>query len=525
MTAKLIRQLDIYHDLLGLHLAHPQRYPFLLESVAHGTTHARYDILFAFPGQSLALCMDARVSREAGCRERPLTDYHALNGDGLLVNGLDFLDNLDAWWAKERIPTTDAESNLPFSGGWFVYLGYELAGQVEPCLDLPLDLSRDLSGRTSSLPIGRPRHPAMSMDGQVPQAQDALERPSNGTRASLPIAFATRIPAAVIRDHTLKQTFLVAEDSSASFLDVMMRDLSVVTMDADDDLSHIQADVREDEPERYLNAVRRIKDYIVDGDVFQVNLSRAYSGVLADGITCAQLYRNLRCHNPAPFAGLVIYDGSAILSSSPERLVRVRDDVVETRPIAGTRPRGVGDEDHALSQTLLAHPKERAEHVMLIDLERNDLGRVCVPGSVQVDELMGLESYAHVHHIVSNVRGTKRPDVTPGQVIRAVFPGGTITGCPKVRCMEIIAELEQAARGPYTGSMGYLNLDGSMDLNILIRTMWVEENNVQLRVGAGIVADSVPEAELEEARAKARGLLLALGVEFPPNPPVAKEED
>ncbi|MBI2779451.1 MAG: aminodeoxychorismate synthase component I [Gammaproteobacteria bacterium] len=462
----MIRQLDIYHDLLGLHLAHPQRYPFLLESVAHGTPHARYDILFAFPGQSLAL-----------------TDYHTLKGDGLLVNGLDFLDNLDAWWARERTPTTDAESNLPFSGGWFVYLGYELAGQVEPCLDL--------SGRTSCLPI----------------------------------AFATRIPAAVIRDHALKQTFLVTEDSHASLLDVMMRDLDAVTMDAGDDLSHIQTNVREDEPEQYLNAVRRIKDYIVDGDVFQVNLSRSYSGVLGEGITYAQLYRNLRRHNPAPFAGLVTYNGSAILSSSPERLVRVRDDVVETRPIAGTRPRGIGDEDRALSQTLLAHPKERAEHVMLIDLERNDLGRICVPGSVQVDELMGLESYAHVHHIVSNVRGTKRPDVTPGQVIRAVFPGGTITGCPKVRCMEIIAELEQAARGPYTGSMGYLNHDGSLDLNILIRTMWVEDNHVQLRVGAGVVADSVPEAELEETRAKARGLLLALGVAFPSSPPAVKEED
>ena len=171
----------------------------------------------------------------------------------------------------------------------------------------------------------------------------------------------------------------------------------------------------------------------------------------------------------------------------------------------------MGDEDVALSQALLAHPKERAEHVMLIDLERNDLGRVCVPGSVQVDELMVLESYAHVHHIVSNVRGIKRPEVTPGQVIRAVFPGGTITGCPKVRCMEIIAELEQTPRGPYTGAMGYLNHNGNMDLNILIRTMLVENGDVQFRVGAGIVADSVPDAELQETRAKARGLLLALG--------------
>jgi anthranilate synthase component 1 len=200
------------------------------------------------------------------------------------------------------------------------------------------------------------------------------------------------------------------------------------------------------------------------------------------------------------------------VSSSPERLVRVRGDVIDTRPIAGTRPRGEGTAaDSALSRELLAHPKERAEHVMLIDLERNDLGRVCRPGSVRVDELMVLESYAHVHHIVSNVRGELIAGATPGAVIRALFPGGTITGCPKVRCMEIIAELEGCARGAYTGSMGYLNRDGDMDLNILIRTIEQHGDRVELRAGAGIVADSAPEHELAETRAKARGLLLALG--------------
>jgi anthranilate synthase component 1 len=160
----------------------------------------------------------------------------------------------------------------------------------------------------------------------------------------------------------------------------------------------------------------------------------------------------------------------------------------------------------------MAHPKERAEHVMLIDLERNDLGRLCVPGSIEVNEFMVLESYAHVHHIVSNVRGQLRDDITPGAVLRAVFPGGTITGCPKVRCMEIIAELEQAPRGAYTGSMGYLNRDGSMDMNILIRTMVSHGDRLVLRAGAGIVADSEPAAELEETRAKARGLLRSLGI-------------
>jgi len=200
-----------------------------------------------------------------------------------------------------------------------------------------------------------------------------------------------------------------------------------------------------------------------------------------------------------------------VLSSSPERLVSVRGNVASTRPIAGTRARLGGDDDVARLRELIGHPKERAEHVMLIDLERNDLGRVCVPGSVVVDELMTLESYAHVHHIVSNVRGTLRPGVSPGAIIRAVFPGGTITGCPKVRTMQIIAELEGVGRGAYTGSLGYLNTDGDMDLNILIRSLEMRAGSLCFRAGAGIVADSIGERELDETRAKARGLLRALG--------------
>ena len=221
----------------------------------------------------------------------------------------------------------------------------------------------------------------------------------------------------------------------------------------------------------------------------------------------------LRAANPAPFAGLFVAAGRAVVSSSPERLVSVQGDVVQTRPIAGTRARFAGDDDAARIRELVGHPKERAEHVMLIDLERNDLGRVCEPGSVQVDELMTVESYAHVHHIVSNVRGRLRDDATPGAVIRAVFPGGTITGCPKVRCMQIIAELEQTPRGAYTGAIGWLNRDGDLDLNILIRSMELVGTEAVFRTGAGIVADSDPQHELEETRAKARGLLRAL---YPP---------
>jgi anthranilate synthase component 1 len=187
---------------------------------------------------------------------------------------------------------------------------------------------------------------------------------------------------------------------------------------------------------------------------------------------------------------------------------------VDSRPIAGTRPRNADPaRDAALIRELIEHPKERAEHVMLLDMERNDLGRIAAVGSVQVDELMVVESYTHVHHIVSNVTARLKTGVTPAEVIRAVFPGGTITGCPKVRCMQIIAELEQAPREAYTGAMGYLDHDGNMDLNILIRTLVQKDRRLEFRAGAGIVADSVPEKELEETRAKARGLARALGAD------------
>jgi anthranilate synthase component 1 len=189
-------------------------------------------------------------------------------------------------------------------------------------------------------------------------------------------------------------------------------------------------------------------------------------------------------------------------------LVSITDGIIQTRPIAGTRPRShQPGGDVAETAELAAHPKERAEHVMLIDLERNDLGRVCEAGTVRVDEFMSIESYAHVHHIVSNVSGRLRANATPIDAIRAVFPGGTITGCPKIRCMEIIAELEATGRGAYTGSLGFLGCDGTLDLNILIRTMTLRGRRIDFRAGGGIVADSIPERELEETRAKARGLL------------------
>ena len=448
----ITRPVDSAFELVDLHRLNPARYPHLLKSTAQG----RYDILFAFPGDSLVLDAD-------GSLQVP---------EMLAPCGNDFLETLDCWWHSENV-TASVNATLPFGGGWFVYLGYELVAQIETCLRLP--------------------------------AADTL----------LPTAIATRFSTAIVSDSRTGNRYIVGEAGEDEAVRCIEADIDALPTVSEHALTALKVTaLKEAEPQRYLDAIARIHNYIREGDVFQVNLSRQWDIRMQDPVDRAMLFDRLAKHNPSPFSGLASWDGTAIISSSPERLVSVRDGLVETRPIAGTRPRSDSQHtDTAYSEELLAHPKERAEHIMLIDLERNDLGRLCVPGTIEVNELMVLESYAHVHHIVSNVRGRLREDVTPGEVIRAVFPGGTITGCPKVRCMEIIAELEQQVRGAYTGSMGYINLDGSMDLNILIRSIVSHGRQLQFRAGAGIVADSDALAELNETRAKAKGLLRAVGLE------------
>lgn len=431
-------------DPLALHRYAPHRYPFLLQSTAANFELGRFDILFACPGEHIVL--------------NALGDLDASGG---------FLGTLDSHWRREQHST--ALTTLPFSGGWFLYLGYELAGEIEP-----------------SLKLGR----------------DSL----------LPVAFAVRCPAAIVRDAVTGVSWLV-EEHGTDVGESIRPDVEQLTQSNGKpfDNSAGLRDIIEADPEEFLDAVVQAKQRIAAGDVYQANLSRAWTVRVDATLTADRTYRRLRAANPGPFAGLARWRDAAIISSSPERLVRVRDGVASTRPIAGTRPRSANKtEDASLSAELFAHPKERAEHVMLIDLERNDLGRICVPGTVEVNENMVLESYAHVHHIVSNIRGRVRPNVTPGDTVRAVFPGGTITGCPKVRCMEIIDALESGPRGAYTGSFGYLNRDGSLDLNILIRTMVQHGNQLRFSAGSGIVADSEPLAELAETRAKAKGLLNAL---------------
>lgn len=453
-------------DLSQLHRQNSCRYPYLLESVAQGNNNGRYDILLAFPQQSLIL--------DCSGQELGYKTHNSFSGMARVKNSdaHSFLDEFHHWFLSEKTSEQAAWlSNVPFIGGWFVYLGYELAQQIEPTLVLPRQ------------------------------------------EGNFPTAFATRIPAAIIKDHILKRLTVVVEKSHSQLLETIKRDIQHAPTPSCNPGNTPLLDLVEEATNKYLSSVKKIKQYIKNGDVFQVNLSRKWQVKLTNSTDYMQLYHNLRYHNPAPYFALIKFENNIVLSSSPERLVRVSGDTVETRPIAGTRPTSENqDFDSAFQKELLAHPKERAEHVMLIDLERNDMGRVCRPGSIEVNELMVLESYAHVHHIVSNIKGRLAENITPSDVIRAVFPGGTITGCPKVRCMEIIAELEMQGRGPYTGSIGYINTNGSMDLNILIRTMTLCGTDLSFRAGAGIVSDSKPEQELLETRAKARGLLLALGL-------------
>jgi para-aminobenzoate synthetase component 1 len=259
----------------------------------------------------------------------------------------------------------------------------------------------------------------------------------------------------------------------------------------------------------YIQAVRRAIDYIHAGDCFQINLSQRL--LYPAGGSPIELYCRLRDRNPATFGGYFDLGDFIVASASPERFLGVENGAVETRPIKGTRPRLANAvQDQAQVQQLLNSVKDRAENIMIVDLLRNDLGRVCQYGSVRVEAVCRLESYQFVHHLVSEVRGRLRDGLGPVNLLRAAFPGGSVTGAPKIRAMEIIAELEPTARGPYCGSLGYLGFDGGMDTNILIRTFTIGRGWVQFPVGGGIVADSDPEEEYQETWHKAEGLLRAV---------------
>jgi anthranilate synthase component 1 len=456
----IVRELHVPPGILRqLAARRPERYPVLFDSAADGPL-GRTSVLVANPTGAIWLDGAGRLNA-----------HGAVPADVPGAPGGGFLAALARWIASDSA----APAALPFTGGWAVFLGYELAAEIEPRLTLP--------------------RPASPHSWQ---------------------AFALRVSCALVHDKLSGRIEAVAEEGAAAALDAIereARELARAGAGRDETAAPVAVSrILEEEPAAYLERVARAREYIRAGEIYQTNLSRPWRVELRADADVGALYERLRTVNPAPFAALAQWRGGAVLSSSPERLARVTGRRIETRPIAGTRPRSrLPGRDARETAALVAHPKERAEHIMLIDLERNDLGRVCEPGTVSVEELMSIESYAHVHHIVSSVTGKLRPEVTPVAALRAVFPGGTITGCPKHRCMQIIAELEGEGRGAYTGALGLIGRDGGMDFNILIRTMTLCGRALEFRAGAGIVADSDPERELEETRAKARGLLAVFG--------------
>jgi para-aminobenzoate synthetase component 1 len=410
---------------------------------------------------------------------------------------LPFLKQLLAKSLIKPEKTADFETslNLPFTGGWLGWLGYDVAWEIEK---LPL-----LKSDTLPFPVAF---------WYEPECFAVLDR----SEQVLWLAASNKSELDEL-ENKLEQQKLDLGDR-ASVISNAVPSLKLITSQAD-----------------YEAAVVQAKKYIQAGDIFQTNLSiRFETQTNASGW---EIYQALQKINPSPFASYFKTPWGEVVSCSPERLVQVYGNVAQTRPIAGTRKRGkTSKEDRELAQELLSNSKERAEHIMLVDLERNDLGRVCEWGSVDVDELLTIERYSHVMHLVSNVKGTlanSHSQSTIVDLIASMFPGGTITGCPKVRCMEIIEELEPVRRSLFYGSCGYLDRRGNLDLNILIRTLLVAPqvnksfhpfahpqissnqnlltlNSVWGQVGAGIVADSNPEKEWYESLHKAQAQIKAL---------------
>ncbi|MGK7883313.1 MAG: anthranilate synthase component I [Crocosphaera sp.] len=363
--------------------------------------------------------------------------------------------------------------HLPFAGGWLGWLGYDLAWEIE------------------SLPHYN---------------QDTLP---------FPVAYWYEPKSFAILDHLEQKLWLASHtleglDHLESKLETKSYPFPYSLKNSPSHLSFYTAQ------SEYEKAVCQAKKYIQSGDIFQANLSLRFQTTTS--LKSWQLYKKLQQINPSPFASYWRSPWGDMISSSPERLVSLNDNIAQTRPIAGTRPRGKNfQQETAMLMELSSDIKERAEHIMLVDLERNDLGKVCQWGSVEVDELLTVERYSHVIHLVSNIKGKLRQEKTSIDLIKALFPGGTITGCPKVRCLEIIEELEPVKRNLFYGSCGYLDYRGNLDLNILIRTLLYtplspDLSSVWGQVGAGIVADSDPEKEWFESLQKAKAQLKALNL-------------
>ncbi len=384
------------------------------------------------------------------------------HGDDALPEGLSPFGAQQA--LLERLPVEVPDSDLPFLGGLIGYWSYDLGRCLEP------------------------------IPGQA--------RPA----AELPAARVGLYDWALIQDHERREAWLVATPARRA---QVLRWLDTPA-DDDDDAFRLAGDfAAEMSREDYLTRFAAVQRYIRAGDCYQINLAQRFSAPYEGDLWTA--YRRLRRATPTPFSGFLEWGEQAILSMSPERFLHCAEGRVETRPIKGTRPRGATpDEDRRLAEELTASVKDRAENVMIVDLLRNDLGRVCRPGTVRVPQLCGLESYANVHHLVSVVTGELADERSPLELLAAAFPGGSITGAPKVRAMQIIDELEPSARSAYCGSLGYVDVRGHMDTSIAIRTAVADRGRLHLWGGGGLVADSEGEAEYTETLDKIRHLMAAL---------------
>jgi len=448
---------------------------FLLESAEHGERWGRY----SFVGFDPFLVIRSHRGRVSIEGEAPAAVRALPTGTGLL-------DTLEVLLRSLQAPPL---AGVPLHGGAVGYLGYDVVREIER---LPETVTDDLGLADAVLML--PRHVV---------ALDHLEQA---------MTVVTNVVTDGLDDAALRTAYAAAVSANEAVLERLSqpsRRRPPVAPPRRDDLS-VGPEVRSSMGDgAYLDAVARIREHIVAGDTFQTVLSQRFS--VPTSVDPFDLYRVLRVINPSPYLYLVDTGEAHIVGSSPEALVQVHGRRVETWPIAGTRRRGASaEEDQELARELLADVKERAEHVMLVDLARNDLGRVCEPGTVDVSQLMEVERYSHVMHLVSAVTGTLRADVGPVDVLRATFPAGTVSGAPKVRAMELIDELEPVRRGPYAGAIGYLDLAGNLDTCITIRTVVLHDGVAHVQAGAGIVADSVPQREEQETRDKASAVLAAI---------------
>lgn len=451
-----------------LKIAAGKPYAFLYESVSGGEQRGRYSFIGFAP--DIVWRAHGDSSEIARRDEIPRRDFRPQSGKPL--------DNLRELQETSALPLPDGLP--PMAAGLFGYLGYDMVRQVE---SLPSDLP-DPIGTPDAIMI---RPTIMAIFDLIAQ-EVIIATPVRPGRLSPGQAY----------DEAAARIDKVAADMTLSVAMAPARDIAPQTVEPMCGQTAAQFHTR----------VAKAKDYIHAGDVFQVVIGQRLSAPLT--VSPLALYRSLRRLNPSPFLYFLNFDDHAIVGSSPEILVRLRDSTVTVRPIAGTRPRGKTPEaDIALETELLADEKECAEHLMLLDLGRNDVGRVAKPGTVEVTERFTVERYSHVMHIVSNVEGKAKDDVDAMSALFAGFPAGTVSGAPKVRAMEIIDELETEKRGIYAGAVGYISPEGDLDTAIVLRTAIIKDGVMHVRAGAGIVRDSDPQSEYEETIHKAKALFAA----------------